>query len=238
MRNRKLIAIIVAVMLPGMLFAAVSRTEAEDIALADAGVGFTEFLHTERDRDDGRVVYDVEFYADGVEYDYEIDAETGKILSKDFEAERFDGGNRTREMIDEEEAEEIAIRDSGVNESDIEYFRTSMDRDHGTIVYEIRFSDGRTRYEYDISSSGRILEFSSEVLPESRDDGRAISIEEATRIALDRVPGATERDIRIRAERDDGRRIYEGSIWFDRVEYEFEIDAASGRIIEWDRDRI
>ena len=54
---------------------------------------------------------------------------------------------------------------------------------------------------------------------------------------LERVPGATDRDIRIRAERDDGRRIYEGSIWYDRTEYEFEIDAASGRIIEWDRDR-
>ena len=104
-------------------------------------------------------------------------------------------------------------------------------------VYEVEFSDGHHKYEYSIAADGgRILEYSEEVVRSSR-DGNTISIEEASRIALDRVPGATDKDIMIRAERDDGRRIYEGSIWFDRTEYEFEIDAATGRIIEWDRDR-
>ena len=185
-----------------------------------------------------RQIYDVEFYADGVEYDYEIDAETGEIISKDFDAERY-GNNSSGTMIDEVEAEDIALLDAGVSGDDTEYFRTKMDRDHGRIVYEIEFSDGHHKYEYSIAADGgRILEYSEEVVRQRRgNSGDIISIEEATRIALERVPGATEKDIRIRAERDDGRRIYEGSIWYDRTEYEFEIDAVSGRIIEWDRDR-
>ncbi len=236
--TRRVLVALAIMMIPGMLFAAVSRIDAENIALSDAGIGRTEFIHTERDWEHGRQIYDVEFYADGVEYDYEIDAETGEIISKDFDAERY-GNNSSGTMIDEVEAEDIALSDAGVSWDDTEYFRTKMDRDHGRIVYEIEFSDGHHKYEYSIAADGgRILEYSEEVVRQRRgNSGDIISIEEATRIALERVPGATERDIRIRAERDDGRRIYEGSIWYDRTEYEFEIDAASGRIIEWDRDR-
>ena len=37
-------------------------------------------LKTERDRDNGVTVYEVEFKAGGYEYDYEINASTGEIL--------------------------------------------------------------------------------------------------------------------------------------------------------------
>ena len=234
---RRVLMALAIMMFPGMLFAAVSRADAEGIALSDAGVGRTEFIHKERDWEHGRQIYDVEFYADGVEYDYEIDAETGEIISKDFDAERY-GNSNPGLMIDEIEAEDIALSDAGISWDDTEYFRTKMDRDHGRIVYEIEFSDGHHKYEYSIAADGgRILEYSEEVVRKRGSSGDIISIEEAAGIALERVPGATESDIRIRAERDDGRRIYEGSIWYDRTEYEFEIDAVSGRIIEWDRDR-
>ncbi len=236
--TKRVLMALAALMIPGMLFAAISRADAESIALADAGIGSTQFIHTERDWEHGRQIYDVEFYADGVEYDYEIDGETGDIISKDFDAERY-GSNGSDTIIDEIEAEEIALSDAGVSWEDTEYFRTKMDRDHGRVVYEIEFSDGLHKYEYNIAADGgRILEYSEEAIRQrGGSNGDIISVEEASRIALERVPGATEKDIRIRAERDDGRRIYEGSIWYDRTEYEFEIDAASGRIIEWDRDR-
>ena len=42
------------------------------------------------EKDDGRLVYDIEFYEiDGFEYEYEIDALTGKVLA--FETESWDG---------------------------------------------------------------------------------------------------------------------------------------------------
>lgn len=65
-----------------------------------------------------------------------------------------------------------------------------------------------------------------------------IGEDEAIRIALERVPGATESDVRVHYDRDDGRDIYEGSIVYNEMEYDFEIDAKSGDIIEWESESI
>ena len=64
-----------------------------------------------------------------------------------------------------------------------------------------------------------------------------ISMEEAIQIALERVPGATEQDISIELDRDDGWYIYEGDILYNRMEYEFEIDADTGTILKWEEER-
>lgn len=66
--------------------------------------------------------------------------------------------------------------------------------------------------------------------------GAQISLEEAMQIALDRVPGATEQNISIELERDDGWLIYEGDILYNRMEYEFEIDAQSGTMLKWEEE--
>lgn len=67
-----------------------TEAEAEAIALAHAGLSADQVknLHTKFDYDDGRPEYDIEFYFDGREYDYEIHAETGKIL--DWDKDRDD----------------------------------------------------------------------------------------------------------------------------------------------------
>lgn len=70
----------------------------------------------------------------------------------------------------------------------------------------------------------------------SADSGR-ISMDEAIQIALERVPGATEQDISIELDRDDGWYIYEGDILYNRMEYEFEIDADTGAIMKWEEER-
>ena len=62
-------------------------TEAEAQAIALEHAGLTEEavsrLHVRKDFDDGRQEYDVEFHVEYLEYEYEIDAVTGKILSFD-----------------------------------------------------------------------------------------------------------------------------------------------------------
>ena len=64
-----------------------SAEEAKQLALNHAGVSADDvlFSQAELDYDDGRTVYEVEFRAGGYEYDYEIDAETGKILKSERE---------------------------------------------------------------------------------------------------------------------------------------------------------
>ena len=62
-----------------------SREEAIAIALKNAGLEESQVtrLKVEFDYDDGRPEYDVEFKHDGWEYEYEIHAESGKILRFD-----------------------------------------------------------------------------------------------------------------------------------------------------------
>ena len=62
-----------------------TKEEAIAIALKDAGLAENQVtrLKAEFDYDDGRPEYDVEFKYDGWEYEYEIHAESGKILSYD-----------------------------------------------------------------------------------------------------------------------------------------------------------
>lgn len=64
-----------------------------------------------------------------------------------------------------------------------------------------------------------------------------ISQEEAIKLALERVPGATEQDLKIKLEFDDNSYKYEGDIIYDQTEYEFEIDANTGTFLEWSEER-
>lgn len=63
---------------------------AKNKALSHAGVTAdnVKFINAELDKDNGRYKYEVEFEAEGFEYDYEIDAVSGEVL--DFEKDRAD----------------------------------------------------------------------------------------------------------------------------------------------------
>ena len=70
----------------------IGRDKAKSIALSHAGFSESEVkrLKVERDIDDGRIEYSVEFTAGGKEYDYEISGSSGKILDYDVEVEDRD----------------------------------------------------------------------------------------------------------------------------------------------------
>lgn len=65
----------------------ITAEEAENIALKDAGVSRNslKYINSKLDRDDGRTVYEIEFAVDYTEYDYEINAADGNIISKDMD---------------------------------------------------------------------------------------------------------------------------------------------------------
>ena len=65
----------------------IGKSAANAAALAHAGLSEAQVsrLKCELDREDGRVVYEVEFKCDGMEYDYEIDASSGSVLKYDKE---------------------------------------------------------------------------------------------------------------------------------------------------------
>ena len=63
----------------------ISADRAKQIALSHAGVGSTNFTKVELDTDDGVRVYEIEFKVGNVEYDYDIDASSGAIISSSSE---------------------------------------------------------------------------------------------------------------------------------------------------------
>ena len=65
---------------PASMYIGMDRAKA--IALEHAGLTDSRviFTHLSMDREDGRMVYEVEFRLNGTEYEYEIDASTGRIV--------------------------------------------------------------------------------------------------------------------------------------------------------------
>ena len=65
----------------------ITEVEAMEIALAHAGLTAeqVQYIYTEYEIDDRIPEYNVDFFANGLEYEYEIHAESGKILSYDVD---------------------------------------------------------------------------------------------------------------------------------------------------------
>lgn len=67
--------------------------------------------------------------------------------------------------------------------------------------------------------------------------GADIGLERVQSIVLAKVPGATVSNIyEMERDVDDGRIEYEGSIFYNGYEYEFEVDGATGNILKWEID--
>lgn len=150
--------------------------------------------------------------------------------------------------IGRDAALEAALKNAGVVEADITRLKVSEDREDGRKVYDIRFDVAEKEYDYEIQASdGAVLSSDVEVSRGYTASGNgtgqvtanvAVSLEQATQIALNRVPGAGQQDIRINLDYDDGRQKYEGDIIYQQIEYDFEIDANTGDVIEWSEERV
>ena len=237
----------------------IGKKEAKNIALSDAGVFSDDIsrIRVEQDFDHGSFEYEVEFYSKGNEYEYTIDGKTGEIISKDIDyqesmkvpsknqqtqlpAQILGDSASQQALITEQRAKEIAMQDAGVLESQISSQRIKLEMDDGIWEYEVEFYVGSTEYDYEIdAASGAIRDKDMDI----EDDfyqhpaqGNYISEAEAKALALARVSGAAENNIHIHLDYDDGRAVYEGSIHYQGMEYEFEIDAVTGTFLDWDID--
>lgn len=146
-------------------------------ALADADVTSSRVTYTEAklEYDDGIPVYDIEFYTSTHEYEYEINAATGKVHDKDVEKLESNKGNKQKRTdeaksqdnssryIGIDKAKAIAVDYAGLSISDVTFSKAKLDTDDGNTFYEIEFYKDGIEYEYEIdASSGKILEYDTE----------------------------------------------------------------------------
>ena len=65
-----------------------------------------------------------------------------------------------------------------------------------------------------------------------------IGVNRAIAIALKKVPGANQSHVYdVHLDRENGRMVYEGEIYYNGWEYEIDIDAVTGEIVKWKVER-
>lgn len=224
-------------------------TDALQIALDHAGVqaADTSFAKVEAGFENGKAIYEVEFYANNTEYDYEIDATTSKILEVDHDMENQykPGSNVTPgSQIAESQALEIALAHAGVQAADTVYAQVKKDSDNGRQIYEVEFYAGNMEYDYEIdAATGKILDFDYDMegryVPENNiTPGSGVTEAQALQIALTHA-GVQESNAvytQVKKDSDDGRVVYDVEFYAGNMEYDYEIDVATGNILDFDYD--
>ncbi len=159
----------------------------EDAALAaayaHAGVSASDVTLWEckLDRDDGIMLYEIEFCSGSYQYEYEINATDATVIQYSREqqgnAYQYQGGSSSAQQgtsaggnngsalsIDMEQAYTIAFENAGLSSGDVYDLKGELDKDHGGYVYEVEFKSGRKEYSYEIdASSGAILDYEIEL---------------------------------------------------------------------------
>ena len=190
----------------------ISYKKAKEIAIEAAGGGTVSDIEFEEEN--GNYYYEVEVLNGNTEYDYVIDARSGKVQSED-EFEQFFEQHDNDDDYDDD-------RNSDDNDKDFD----DDDDDDKTVIdnhTDNTDNDQNTKPEQNQNNSSKPSE-----------DKKFISEDEVKNIVLKKIGNADI--IEIEFEKDDGKYIYEIEAEDDKYEYELEIDAASGVITEFSKE--
>lgn len=150
----------------------ISLDKAKEIALSHAGLSADQvtFVQANMDFDDGIQKYDIKFYCNGQEYDYEINSSNGQIVQFDYDMEynyipnnnttNYQSNVNTTANISVERAKEIALSHAGLASNQVTFQRIELDFDDGIQKYEIEFYYNYREYSYEIdANTGNILSY-------------------------------------------------------------------------------
>lgn len=126
--------------------------------------------------------------------------------------------------------------------------------DDGRMIYDVQIVHDGTIYDFTIlARNGDVVSREMESINNGENSVNAqsgqntsqssqssdIGVDKAKEIALAQVDGASTSHItKASAEMDDGRYMYEVEIIHNHMEYDFEIDAATGEIISYTRESV
>lgn len=144
----------------------------------------------------------------------------------------------------EEAAKAAAFAHAGVAEADAEGLRVESDWEDGTRVYEIKFRAGGVAYDYEIeAATGAVRKAGQEWGGAASGGGQGSSSglirEEAAKAAALTHAGVDAGNldyIRWELDREDGVQVYEIEFTAGGMEYDYEIDAATGAVRKAERE--
>lgn len=157
----------------------------------------------------------------------------------------FGCSNNKVEAISLEEAEDIALK-----EVDGEVLKAKKDKDDGITYYDFTIVTDSEKYEVEVNAeNGKVLkvEKDDDYVPaksnttdqtnqNNTQNNTQITAEKAQEIAMNRVGTGTLVKCELDFDDDTQKYKYEIEIKDGRVEYDLEIDAVSGEIIQYEQD--
>ena len=168
-------------------------------------------------------------------------------------------------FIDIAKAREIAVKDAGLVEDKVTFSKCYLDYDDKKPSFDIEFIDDTYEYDYEVDAiTSEIIQSSRELkdnsTPPSTQDVSSspqestqdtqtdknpdiatssdIGVEKAKQIALDHA-GINASDATIKEAKkdiDNGITEYEIEFYAGNYEYDYSIDAESGKILSFDKD--
>ena len=189
-----IVVVIIAASITAFKSTLITKAEAKIVALKDAGLSEAEAsaLRARLEFDDGRFQYEVDFYSNGTEYEYLIQAKNGEIIARDIEGDR----NRNNDM-----------QDTG----------NQFAADENSSVQP------RKDVENQPAANGNSTAQSQE---DSLDNAKAAALKDA---------GLSESDVTFKKTELDhshGTQVYDIEFYTSDIEYEYEIDASNGTVLE------
>lgn len=191
---------------------------------------------------------------DKTAYEIDVNKATQKITSFESESQCHIGGIQA--VLTEQDAKNVVLKeipqaqfvsaylewDDGMQEYKINFYadnivgKYQINAQNGMIVdREIKFVENQTTVIAPTVQQPVVqIPVIQQPVVQAPAQTNIISIEQAKQIAQSKAPNATL--VKIKLDEDDGKLQYEGELKEGHIEYEFEIDATTGIIIEWDVD--
>lgn len=257
---------------PVMAATVITQAKAKTAALNHAKVASNKAYDVDIDLERGKKVtyYDVEFKANGYEYDYEINASNATVIRSSKKALKTTAAKKTTTAsttakkttttaakvtyIGNAKAKTIALNHAKVAASKVTNVKIELDKDKGVVYYEVDFKSGNYEYEYDINATtGKIIKSQKKTIkkataskvsnvtvtkPAATTTNSNIGAAKAKNIALNhaKVSAANVRGLKAELDRERGIYVYEVEFRSGRYEYDYTINATTGKVISFDKE--
>lgn len=204
--------------------------------LAKKKVKGAEVVEVDTDYEKGVFVYEIKLTKGKKEYDLTYRASDSKLISYGWEIHSWyvsQGDGICGNTISRSKCKKLAKKQ--VSGGKI----LSMVKKHsdGIEIYKVKMNKGNKKYELEFHAcTGKLLEYDWELTSKSKNSNKYIGAEKAKLIAIEKVGGGVV--TKVEFDNDDGVPVYEVEIIKDNYEYDVEVHAKTGEILDIDMDYI
>ena len=207
-----IVVVIIAASVTAFKSALITKAEAKIVALKDAGLSEAEAsaLRTRLEFDDGRFQYEVDFYNNGTEYEYLIQAKNGEIIARDIDG----NGNGYNDMQD------IGNQFASDENSSVQ---SRKDAENQPAANGISTAQPQEDAENQPAANGNSTAQPQE---DFLDIAKAAALKDA---------GLSESDVTFKKTELDnshGTQVYDIEFYTSDTKYDYEIDASNGTVLE------